>query len=148
MTDDTPPIIELDIQIEEQTTGELFVWRGCRDTGKGDGYVDVWVHARQTEVAEGRQVFLVGELLLKGRVAASGLAELTFEPVAWRALIEWQRHMQVLGNLYVRAFELLGVAPPASDQHGRAAFASAMADRELRRARDSQGVRTIGLVEA
>ncbi len=139
--------VEIDIVIEDQTIGELTVWRGCKDTGKRDGYVDFWVHRRGVEVVAGKQISVVGDLLLKGRLDATGCAQITFEPVHWCQLIEWQRHMQVLGHLYIRAFELMGTEPQADDGHGRSEFAKAMAGQAMQRAQ-AGGVRTIGLVES
>jgi len=107
-TDITPP----DITAEDVTTAELIVWAGCKDTGRSDGFVDFWVHRRGTEIVEGKMVGQLGELLLKGRIDAKGHADIAFEPVKWTLLVEWQRHMQVLGNLYLRAFELMGCLPP------------------------------------
>ena len=65
-------------------------------------------------------------------LAADGCASIQFDPVHWCQLVEFQRQMQVLGNLYVRAWDLLGVLPPADDQHGRDTYAKAVVARELR----------------
>lgn len=146
-TDQSTIKIEIDIQVEDATLGELIVWRGCKDKGKRDGYVDFWVHQQRTEVIAGRAQGIVGDLLMKGRVDAKGCAAITFEPMHWCQLIEWQRHMQVLANIYLRSFELMGVEPQADDEHGRASFRAAMAQRQLRLAADG-GLRTIGLVRS
>lgn len=145
MTQETD--INIDIQVEDATLGELIVWRGCKDKGKRDGYVDFWVHQQRTEVVAGRAQAFVGDLLMKGRVDAKGCATITFEPAHWCQLIEWQRHMQILGNIYLRSFELMGTEPQADDEHGRAAFRAGMAQRQLRIAQDN-GIQTIGLVRS
>jgi len=140
-TDITPP----DITAEDVTTAELIVWAGCKDTGRSDGFVDFWVHRRGTEIVEGKMVGQLGELLLKGRIDAKGHADIAFEPVKWTLLVEWQRHMQVLGNLYLRAFELMGCLPPTRDEHGRRSYVQVMTQRAVQAAQ-AQGIQTIGLV--
>jgi hypothetical protein len=146
MTQETEQIT-VDIEVEDATLGELIVWRGCKDKGKCDGYVDFWVHHRRTEILAGQAQAFIGDLIMKGRVDAKGRATISFEPACWSQLIEWQRHMQVLGNIYLRSFELIGVEPAADDEHGRASFRAAMAQRQLRLAQDG-GQRTIGLVQS
>lgn len=146
MTQETDQIT-VDIAVEDATLGELIIWRGCKDKGKCDGYVDFWVHHRRTEIVAGQAQAFVGDLVMKGRVDAKGRTTINFEPANWSQLIEWQRHMQVLANIYLRSFELIGTEPAADDEHGLASFRAAMAQRQLRLVKDS-GQRTIGLVQS
>lgn len=143
MTDDTPDV-QPDIEITDPTLLEEIRWRGMKDTGIRDGYLDLEVYRRTIEIVDGRQVGVPKERTIHGTIRADGTASLQFDPVTWTQLAEWQRHMQVLGNLYVRAWDLMGVPPPGYDEHGVATYATAVAARALREANDR--VQTIGAV--
>lgn len=139
------PDVEHNIKTTDTTHGgELIHWRGCKDTGTRDGYVEFEVYQRRIEIVSGHQTSVAGARLMTGHYKADGCADIQFDPVHWCLLVEFQRHMQVLGNIFVRAWDLMGVLPPVDDEHGRATYAAAVATRTMRQAADG-GAKTIGV---
>lgn len=140
------PDVELTIQTTDITQGgEIIHWRGMKDTGTRDGYLEFEMFQRRVEIVNGHQTNVASNRLMTGTYKADGCADIQFDRVHWCMLIEFQRHMQVLGNLYVRAWDLMGTLPPADDEHGRATYAAAVGVRTIRQAAESDGVRTIGV---
>jgi hypothetical protein len=142
------PNVEPDIQTTDTTHGgEIIHWRGMKDTGVRDGCLEFEVYQRRIEIMQGRQTSVAGPRLMVGSIKANGCTTIQFDKVHWCLLVEFQRHMQVLGHIYVRAWDLMGTMPPGDDEHGVATYAAAVAARTMRQAADAagEGVRTIGV---
>ena len=134
MTDETPPRIELDIQVEELLNGELITWSGTRDTPNEHGRVDFEVFALEIGHHENRQVARRGDRLITGTMDATGCADVELGTLHLCQFPEWQRVMRVLGHIYVRAFDLMGCEPDQkTDPQGFAVLQLAKRAREADR---------------
>ena len=126
-----PQTIELQIQQDEILEAEVILWRGMAPTADAKGYLEIEVYNLVTGVHEGRQVGARGPRILTGRMDSTGCVTLTFDQVHWCTFAEWQRCMQLLGHIYIRAFDLMGAEPdPQIDPGGAAVYRMALEARK------------------
>lgn len=72
------------------------------------------------------------DIYLGGFVRGDGCAEILMrDPVHWCGWKDWRKHMQLLGHLFITAFDLMGREP--EDAEGLSVFQGAVADRAWNR---------------
>lgn len=132
MTDQTTPPVTLDIEVDEVHDKQTIVtWRGTKGH---DGRVEFAVYNAVAAMHEGRQVLRRGDLVFGGLMESSGCIDIQTGAMHLCSFPDLQHVMQLLGHVYVRGFELMGIEPSRTvDPEGYAVFQLAKQAREAER---------------
>lgn len=129
MTEETGTVAT-NIHTEDILETEFMIWDGVRETGAGDGYVQVRVHHLVTGTTGGRAVGRPGELMFAATIRADGCADYKFQTLHICEHGDLIRHMLLLGHTFGKAFDLMGCEPPPTDPGGIAAVRQWKAERD------------------